>query len=444
MSSSFAPFAPFVSSVLALAFAVAALPAQDPGAAAPKSRAVERTLEALPKSRFFVIPPREPEAGAAKAAMDAPEGLLVVLPGGDASAEFLPFVENGIHAQLPDFCCAMVTAPKWKDDQKIVWPTAKSRTPGMEYTTEEYVRAVVADVKKARRIDEKRVLLLVWSSSGPAAYATLLGGDSPFTGAYVAMSIWPAPAAADLARAKGRRIVLDQSPEDTTTVFAHARKAHAALTKAGAVVRLSTYAGGHGWNDAPLPRLRKGLLWLLSGEPAPAPRWPDEPKVAAAKKGAAKDGKSLLANGGFESGLGDWEIIGNSATFVAEHVEKDAKEGKGCLRLAKTGGMPLDLVRQDVGELPKQGRVTARAWVKTKGAKNAFVKCFLYEGDEIVHEDVDVAHLRGDADWKQVEKTWDVAGADRAVFQIVLVLGGEVWIDGCELVAEGAKAAAGK
>ncbi|MCC6670365.1 MAG: hypothetical protein IT458_04845, partial [Planctomycetes bacterium] len=78
---------------------------------------------------------------------------------------------------------------------------------------------------------------------------------------------------------------------------------------------------------------------------------------------------------------------------------------------------------------------TARVWVKTKGARNAWVKCFLYRGDEVVHEDVDVARLPGDSDWQRLERTWQLAGADRAVLQIVMVLGGEVWIDTCEVLA---------
>src|SRR5206468_1678202 len=138
--------------------------------------ATERTLAALPRSRYLLLPPLP--AGAEDAAC----GLLVVLPGGTGSADFLPFVRDGVHAQLPAFCCAMVVAPKWTADQQIVWPTARSKVAGMRYTTEEYVRAVVADVRRAHTIDDRRVLLLAWSSSGPAAYATLLGENSPFRG----------------------------------------------------------------------------------------------------------------------------------------------------------------------------------------------------------------------------------------------------------------------
>src|SRR5262249_52799008 len=160
-------------------------------------------------------------------------------------------------------------------------------------STENYVRAVTDDVAKVAAIDAQQRYLLAWSSSGPAAWALLLSGDSPFRGAYVAMSIWPQALPAEVARAKGLRVLLDQSPEDTAPRFLHAGQAYDALGAAGARVRLSTYRGGHGWKDDPLPRLRRGLDWLRGNEPAPAPVWPEAPPAA---------GKNLLQNGSFESG----------------------------------------------------------------------------------------------------------------------------------------------
>jgi predicted esterase len=403
-----------------LVLVAAGVPAQDP----PPSRAVEHTLSALPQSRYFLIPPRDRKPDASP---DGKGGLLVVLPGGQGSADFLPFVENQVHAQAPQLWCAMVVAPKWSDDQQIVWPTERGgKVKGMRYSTESYVRAVADDVARLAAIDAQQRYLLVWSSSGPAAWALLLSGDSPFRGTYVAMSIWPQALPAEVARAKGLRVLLDQSPEDTTTRFVHARQAYDALAAAGAVVRLSTYRGGHGWKDDPLPRLRRGLDWLRGNERAPAPAWPDQAPPAT--------GKNLLQNGSFESGDKGWTVANNSGTLKTA-VETGGRDGKKQMHLQKTGGAPLDLVFQEVSTLPADGDLMARAWVRTKGCKNAWVKCFFYKGENVVHQDVDLAQLRGDADWQQVSKTWDVAGADRAVFQIVLVLGGEVWIDGCELAA---------
>lgn len=391
-----------------------------------KSRATEHLLAALPNSLFFVVPPRTPPAAGRKGP------LLVVLPGGAGTRDFLPFVENGIAAQAPDDgTVVLVTAVKWKPDQQIVWPTEASKVPGMQYSTEAYVRAVVAEVVKSQPVDPERAVVLAWSSSGPGVYPLLVAADGPFARAYVAMSVWPGARLGDLAAVKGRRFVLDQSPEDTTTRFPEARAAFAALTEAGAIVRLSTYRGGHGWKDAPLPRLREGLRWLWSDEPAPAPQWPAE-KQRASKPG--KDG-SLLANGDFEQGLDGWREIDNSGRLDAAVDKQRQHGGKQALHLGKTGGLPLDLVVQEIDDLPAKGKVTATAWLKSAGAKNAWIKVWLYgDGDQVLHEDVDLAHVTGDLDWQQFTKTWEVAGAKRAVVQIVMVLGGELWVDDVSLV----------
>src|SRR5262249_41797255 len=129
-----------------LVLVAAGVAAQDP----PPSRAVTPTLGALPQSRYFLMPPRDLKADAKPAAA---RGLRVVLPGGPGSADFLPFVENSVHAQAPELWCAMVVAPKWTDDQQIVWPTERGKAKGMRYSTENYVRAVADDVAKAAAID---------------------------------------------------------------------------------------------------------------------------------------------------------------------------------------------------------------------------------------------------------------------------------------------------
>jgi len=396
-------------------------------APAQQSKAIESTLPAFPDSRYFVLPAHEP-------AQDGKGGLIVVLPGGDGSREFLPWVENGLLAQRPADCTGvMVTAVKWKPDQQIVWPTANSRVPDMQYTTEDYVRAVVAavekelvekqQVEKQQPVDPARRVIVAWSSSGPAVWPLLVAKDSPFERGYVAMSVWP-QGLGDLQAAKGRRFFLDQSPQDQVTPFRHVRDAHTALTKAGAVVRVSVYEGGHGWNGDPIPRLREGLRWLLSDEPAPGPEWP-APKQASSKGKVV----NLLENGGFEKGLAGWKEVDNTGRLRTAATKDERAEGKQSLHVAKTGGAPLDLVAQEV-ELPEGSTVTASAMVKSKDAKNAWLKVWLYGKDgEALHEEVDLARVAADGDWLKVEKTWEHKGAVRAVVQVILVLGGEVWVD---------------
>jgi predicted esterase len=397
-----------------------------PAATAQDAPLPERTIAALPKSCWFLVPPKKPPKAGAKA------GLIVVLPGGTGTKDFLPFVQNGLLAQAPDdFAGAMLTAVKWRDDQQFVWPTAATKVDGLQYTTEQYVRAVVAEVEKELAIDPARRVVVAWSSSGPAIHPLLATADSPFARAYIAMSVWPA--LDDLAAVKGRRYVLDQSPDDQTTIFQHVRTAHAALTKAGAQVRVSVYAGEHGWGEQPLPRFAKNLEWLLSEQPAGKPEWPPG-------KLAKKGGKPVnqLANGGFEDGTKGWNTIDNSRRLKVDPDSTERAEGKQSLHLGKTGGAPLDLVVQST-ELAPGKRVAASLRWRAKGVENAFVKVWLYgDGEQALHEDAMLLKVPADgAKWQLAKREWDTKGATRATVQIVMLGAGELWIDDVVLTVDG-------
>lgn len=384
------------------------------------SRAVERSLEGFAPGVYFTIPPRTAPAAGKK------PPLLVVLPGGDGSREFLPFVENGILGAAPAECVGvLVASPVWQPDQKIVWPTAQSKVPGMEWTTEAFVAAIVKAVQKEYGTDPRRTAVLGWSSSGPAVHGMLLDKKAPFARGYVAMSVWRDATRAALQGAKGRRIVLDQSPDDQVTTFANVRDAFAALQGAGAVVRLSTYAGGHGWQDAPVERLQHNLDWLFGDAAAPAPEWP-------AGTEPSRDG-NLLANGDFEGGLTGWQVVANSKTLAAAVDPAQKVSGKQSLHARKTGAMPLDLVQQQV-RLDGGKKLRFTAQVRLQDCKNAWLKLWVYDAeDRPVHQDVDVLHLRGSSDWRRCEKVVEIGAGKRAVVQLVLVMDGEVWLDDCRL-----------
>jgi len=383
------------------------------------SRAVEHTLQDFPRGVYFTIPAKAPVAG-----KKGP--LLVVLPGGDGSRDFLPFVENGILGSAPEDCTGvLVTSVKWRDDQKVVWPTAQTKVQDQQWTTEAFVAAVVKAVQQEAAIDQKRIAVLAWSSSGPAVYPMLLDPKGPFARGYVAMSVWPAFEKKGMTAAKGRRFVLDQSPDDQVTTFSHAREAYTALTAAGATVQMSTYRGGHGWQDDPLARLRANLAWLYSEDKAKAPEWP-------AGTEPSKDG-NLLQNGGFEGGVVGWQAVNNSNRLKVSAVTDDKVQGEKALHLQKSGAVPLDLVSQQVA-LPAGTKLRFSCQVKTKQCKNAFLKLWVYDAeDKLVAEDVDVAQLRGSNDWRKLEKVVEIGKGTRAVVQLVMVLGGEVWLDDCRL-----------
>ncbi|MFO1053268.1 MAG: hypothetical protein U1F36_13735 [Planctomycetota bacterium] len=378
------------------------------------SRAESVELDRYRQSPYFLIPARD-----AAASQSRPQSLLVVLPGGDGGAEFLPFVENTILAAAPrDMVGAMATAARWTDDQEIVWPTERNRVTRMRYTTEDYVNAIVDDVRNREDIDPKRIYLLAWSSAGPVAYDMSLARNTQFAGFYVAMSVFK-PEQPALRNAKGRRFVLDQSPEDRTTPYRFASDAKHALGEKGAAVWLRDYAGGHGWNDQPVLRLRDGLRWLMSADPAPADEVTREPVA----------GRNLLENGGFERGTASWTEIDNSRTLELKVVEEGV-EGKQCLHVTKGPKVPMDLIRQDV-DLSDLQTVQVSARLKTKAAGSAFLKFYVYGPDgEVLNEDVDVVHLEGDQDWRCVIRDYALPeGAKSGALMLVVVRGGEIWID---------------
>ncbi|MGE0143440.1 MAG: hypothetical protein AB7I19_10360 [Planctomycetota bacterium] len=392
-----------------------------------QSRAQERSIDRLERSRYFLIPPRAVET------VSESRQLLVVLPGGDGSAEFLPFVENGIAHQVSDDCVvAMLTATKWTDDQNTIWASDHSPVKGMGYTTEAFVNAVVETLSKEFSVQPAAVAVLAWSSSGPTIYSMLVDSKAPFTKGYVAMSVWPKHLRkGKLDGARGRRLVLDQSPQDTRTPFHHVRAAHAALAKARATVRVNVYEGGHGWVDMPLPRLRDSIAWLFDDAAAPPVKWPPPPKV----------GKNLLANPGFEAtgaadGIPGWTTNDNSKRVVVEVVEIKGPEGKRALHLRKSGAAPLDLVAQDV-ELPTGKKLEVSLRIKSGVAASAIVKVWRYdENDEPIGNDVDLIRIPANIDWKQFEKTWPTEGAVRATIQIIVISDSEIWVDDASIVVK--------
>ena len=218
------------------------------------------------KKRYFLIGPakgaRAPRGGF---------GLIVVMPGGPGTADFLPFVKRVFENAVPEgYLVAQPVAVKWQDEQKVVWPTAKVKAEGMKFTTEEFVEAVIADVAGRHEIDKARVFTLSWSSSGPAAYACSLTSKK-VTGSLVAMSVFNPKFLPALDRAKGRGYYLYHSRGDRVCPFRMAAQAEKDLTAAGARVKLVEYEGGHGWRGDTYGAIRDGIRWLEKNHADPAP-----------------------------------------------------------------------------------------------------------------------------------------------------------------------------
>ena len=217
----------------------------------------KRTVGDDENKRYFLIgdPAAEPPEDGL--------GLIVVMPGGDGGEGFHPFVKRIYNHAAPDgYLIAQPVAFKWSDKQQVVWPTARDRVRGMRFPTERFVADVVKDVEKLTEINPDKRLCLVWSSSGPAAYAIALQKTQPFAGFYIAMSVFKPNRLPALNRAEGLAFHIEHSPDDRVCPFRMAEQARDLLTDAGADVNFVTYDGGHGWQGAVWQRMSKGLAWL--------------------------------------------------------------------------------------------------------------------------------------------------------------------------------------
>jgi predicted esterase len=195
--------------------------------------------------------------------------LLIAMPGGSGSDDFLPFVQNIYKNALDkEFLLVQLVAPKWRQEQKIIWPTAANKVPGQKVSVEDFIKAAVADVKKRTRVEQRHVYTLSWSSSGPAAYAISLNKDTPVTGSFVAMSVFhPSELPALKQRAKTQRYYIFHSKEDRVCPYRMAELARDTLRAAGAKVEFAEYEGGHGWHGDVFGNIRKGIEWLQAQAP---------------------------------------------------------------------------------------------------------------------------------------------------------------------------------
>lgn len=190
--------------------------------------------------------------------------LVLVMPGGDGGADFSPFVRNIWKKALgPEYLIAQLVAKEWNEGQfqDVVWPTDINPWNGMKFSTNTFIAGVIHDVRSRRKIDDRHIYTLSWSSGGPAAYAAALHQDSPITASFVAMSIFKPHLMPPLENARGRVFYLLHSPQDFIPI-AQVQQGRDLLQRNGALVRLDTYAGGHGWHGNVFGMIRNGIRWM--------------------------------------------------------------------------------------------------------------------------------------------------------------------------------------
>jgi predicted esterase len=131
----------------------------------------------------------------------------------------------------------------------------------MKFSTEEFVKTIVADIEKGHKLDSSRIFTLSWSSGGPAGYAISLAQDTRVTGSFIAMSVFKPEQLPGLEAARGKAYYLLHSPEDRIPLRM-AETARDTLVSKGAKARLQTYEGGHGWHGDVHGMIRDGIAWL--------------------------------------------------------------------------------------------------------------------------------------------------------------------------------------
>ena len=234
----------------------------------PSVTAEEHIVKGDSMQRYYLIRHRLPQEAAPKQ-----YALLLVLPGGDGSAEFLPFCANVITAlgTPRDFIVAQLIAPVWRkqDESTIVWPSEAFPSKDARFATEAFIDAVITDVSKQYRIHDGWIFTLGWSSSGHALYSSSF--ENPrIRGSFIAMSCFQPDGFHHLANAKGKRYYFWHSPDDAICPYSGAEAAASMLTTAGALTLLKSYKGGHGWIPYTFyaDRIKEAVEWFRA---APGP-----------------------------------------------------------------------------------------------------------------------------------------------------------------------------
>lgn len=212
------------------------------------------------KQQYFLMRHRKP------AQLVDKYGLVVIVPGGPGTADFLPFGANILtrHAIPEDFLVAQLVAPQWRPgDDRIVWPSHVFPDDKAEFTTEAFVAAVIDEVGTKERIDPRFVFTLGWSSSGHVLYSASTRVPK-VRGSVVAMSRFLPARSVETDKVKGKAYFLYHSPEDRVCRFTEAELAVTTLTQHGAEAKLVPHKGGHGWQPftSYADRIKEGVLWL--------------------------------------------------------------------------------------------------------------------------------------------------------------------------------------
>jgi predicted esterase len=220
-------------------------------------------------------------------------GLIIVVPGGDDGTEIESFVKRIYKKALPkNYLVAQLVPVKWTAEQQAIWPTEKVPAEKQEFSTEEFIEAVIEDVTNKYRVNGNHIFTLCWSSGGLAGYAYSLQKDSLTTGSFIAMSAFEPESLPPLEQAKGRAYVLFHSATDETYPFSMAQQARDKLKEKGAKVLLLKHRGKQSWQERPYRQIRLGIQCLEKdhSEAAKGAGSPAEVDVKSRRRGKTPQG----------------------------------------------------------------------------------------------------------------------------------------------------------
>ena len=283
--------------------------------------------------RYFLIGEYE------QAAPAAGFGLIIVVPGDEGGSEVESFVKRIYKKALPkNYLVAQLVEVKWTAEQQVMWPTEKVPAEKQEFSTEEFIGAVIKDVKNKYRVNNNHIFTLCWSSAGPAGYAYSLREDSLATGSFIAMSGFEPESLPPLEQARGRAYVLFQSARDERYPFSAAQQAYNKLKEKNAKASLLKYRGKQNWQEKAYTQIRVGIKLLerdhsrpVRAAGSPAQRDVESARTGKMKQKAAASGVSGKGNSvkirsvweisikdALGMCIGDWNVDGKPELLVSD------------------------------------------------------------------------------------------------------------------------------
>lgn len=192
-------------------------------------------------------------------------GLVVALASDGDGDNLVPYwIDAGQKALNDQYYIAVPIAPQGARSAALPWAMEKSRAGGATLSTESFTKEIVEDVASTIALDRNRCFLHGMGESGLATYACSLTESTPFHGFYILTSGFHSAQLPALTRAKGRRYYIQNSPQDKTAPAWQAAAGGEMLSKQGAVVKLVSVDGEHGYKfeGDPWKPIHDAIGWL--------------------------------------------------------------------------------------------------------------------------------------------------------------------------------------